>query len=374
METAGGLKREEVRAAVEQALERYPFAAPGRPADHSCADGRLRLKLGRYGLLVGCANYPECRYSRPLAADPGDAGKNREPMALGIDPETGLPFTLRRGRYGRYVQRGEHGDAHARRGTVPMSMDADDVIHDPRHSYASRALALGESLPMIVRPLTAISGSRSMSKLEMRARRRWPAEDIREARYSSARRKRADVRLCAEKHAERDRHTAGIPDGGCGTGVARSVVDSVVDDFAVYNQGGMSRRDGGIESMTRQEFIRAARNAFPSGYTFDNPGGGTSHILGVGGNAIAYRRGNSSIRVLLTDLYRAFDSFRGQRVTSTDLRRFAPSVFDSNARPAGHSCNCTFLFHLLQRLELTDGGLEGRGVRGDPYSLVITKS
>ena len=165
---------------------------------------------------------PECRYSRPLAADPGDGGKNREPMALGIDPETGLPLTLRRGRYGRYVQRGEDGDAHARRGTVPMSMDADDIIHDPRHTYASRALALGESLSIIVRPLTAISGSRSMSKREMRAKRRWPAEDIRKARYSSARRKRADVRLCAEKHAERDRHTAGIPDGGSGAGVARS--------------------------------------------------------------------------------------------------------------------------------------------------------
>ena len=49
-------------------------------------------------------------------------------MALGIDPETGLPLALRRHRYGRYGQRGEDEDAHARRGTVPMSMEMDDIV------------------------------------------------------------------------------------------------------------------------------------------------------------------------------------------------------------------------------------------------------
>ena len=126
--------------------------------------------------------------------------------------------------------------------------------------------------------------------------------------------------------------------------------------------------------MTEQEFIRAAKAALPKGYTFENPGGGTSQITGVGGKAITYRRRNSEIRVLWTDLYRAFDRFRGQRVTSTDLRRFAPAVFDSKARPAGHSCNCTFLFHVLQKLDLTDGGLEGLGRRGSPFSLMLRQA
>ena len=123
--------------------------------------------------------------------------------------------------------------------------------------------------------------------------------------------------------------------------------------------------------MIRQEFIRATRAALPRGYECENPGGGTSRILGVDGIAITYRRRNSRIRVRLNDLYRAYDEFRGRRVSSRDLRQFAPSVFDSNARPAGHSCNCTFLFHLLQTLALTDGPLEGLGVRGNPFSVVI---
>ena len=127
LEATAGLKREEVRAAVEQALERYIFAAPSGRTCPSCADGRLRLKLGRYGPFVGCNDYPECGYSRPLAADPGDTSENRGPVALGTDPETGLALTLRRGRYGRYVQRGEDGDAHARRGTVPKSMDTQEI-------------------------------------------------------------------------------------------------------------------------------------------------------------------------------------------------------------------------------------------------------
>ena len=119
--------------------------------------------------------------------------------------------------------------------------------------------------------------------------------------------------------------------------------------------------------MTRQEFIHAARQAFPSGYEFDNPGGGTTRILSVDAIGIAYRRGNSRISVQFADLYSAYEQFKGRQVSSTDLRRFSPSVFDSNARPAGHSCNCTFLFHVLQRLAVTDGPLEGRGVRGDPF-------
>ena len=123
--------------------------------------------------------------------------------------------------------------------------------------------------------------------------------------------------------------------------------------------------------MTRQEFIHAARQAFPSGYEFDNPGGGTTRILSVDAIGIAYRRGNSRISVQFADLYSAYERFKGRQVSSTDLRRFSPSVFDSNARPADHSCNCTFLFHVLQRLAVTDGPLEGRGVRGDPFSISI---
>ena len=77
LEAAGGLKREEVRAAVERALEVWLFGPAGKPERRSCpscAEGRLGLRFGRYGPFVGCGRYPACRYTRSLARDPADEG------------------------------------------------------------------------------------------------------------------------------------------------------------------------------------------------------------------------------------------------------------------------------------------------------------
>ena len=131
--TAAGLKREEVRATMESALERYIFAAaPGGPVERacpSCGDGRLRVKLGRHGPFVGCPNYPECRYTRPLAAWPANPEPGRAPVDLGTDPDSGETLTLRRGRYGRYVQRGDE-DGGARRSAVPASIEPHEITPD----------------------------------------------------------------------------------------------------------------------------------------------------------------------------------------------------------------------------------------------------
>jgi len=76
----------------------------------ACHEGRLGLKLGKYGSFIGCSNYPQCQYTRKLAInseeDAGDTLKEgmRE---LGEHPATGEPITLRRGPYGLYVQQGE---------------------------------------------------------------------------------------------------------------------------------------------------------------------------------------------------------------------------------------------------------------------------
>jgi len=77
----------------------------------SCNAGRLGLRLGRNGGFIGCSNYPECRYTRPL----GIAGEGEEeaaadlnqPRLLGDDPVTGLPVSIRKGPYGTYAQLGE---------------------------------------------------------------------------------------------------------------------------------------------------------------------------------------------------------------------------------------------------------------------------
>ena len=56
-----------------------------------CGAGRLGLKLGKFGAFIGCSNYPDCRYTRPLAVETdanGGSGANGNggPKDLGRDP------------------------------------------------------------------------------------------------------------------------------------------------------------------------------------------------------------------------------------------------------------------------------------------------
>ncbi len=77
----------------------------------SCDDGRLNLKIGKFGAFIGCSNYPECRFTTPLAVNTESGGDDdvglNGPKELGTDPVSSLAVTLRKGPYGHYVQLGE---------------------------------------------------------------------------------------------------------------------------------------------------------------------------------------------------------------------------------------------------------------------------
>ena len=85
----------------------YPLRADGSDPRvcQTCGTGRLHLKTARSGsAFIGCGNYPECRYTRPISG--GEEGGAVDGRTLGAD-ENGLEITLRAGRFGPYVQRGE---------------------------------------------------------------------------------------------------------------------------------------------------------------------------------------------------------------------------------------------------------------------------
>ena len=94
-----------------------------------CGEGKLSLKLGKFGAFVGCSNYPECGYTRQLgtsfSADAADGETADGPKDLGTDPETGEPVTLRSGRFGPYVQRGEGKEA--KRSSLPKGWQASEI-------------------------------------------------------------------------------------------------------------------------------------------------------------------------------------------------------------------------------------------------------
>ena len=125
------LRITEVLNALDEALGPHFF--PVREDGHdprqcpSCADGRLSLKLGKFGAFIGCSNYPECRHTRPLVVsgeNGGDAAELAEgPKELGADPASGKMVTLRKGPYGHYVQLGEaEGKDKPKRVSLPKGL------------------------------------------------------------------------------------------------------------------------------------------------------------------------------------------------------------------------------------------------------------
>jgi DNA topoisomerase-1 len=92
----------------------------------SCADGRLSIRLGKFGAFIGCSNHPTCKYTRPVAPPDSENALGGDGVALGAHPETGEAIALKTGRFGPYVQLGE-GEKPKRaslpRGWTPETTD-----------------------------------------------------------------------------------------------------------------------------------------------------------------------------------------------------------------------------------------------------------
>ncbi|MDP0927029.1 type I DNA topoisomerase [Paracoccus onubensis] len=108
LEGTSDLRIGEVLEAIDDALAPHlypPRADGGDPRQCPlCGAGRLNLKTARSGgAFIGCTNYPECRYTRPLSSPDGEEAVGDR--LLGQDG--GDDISLKSGRFGPYVQRGE---------------------------------------------------------------------------------------------------------------------------------------------------------------------------------------------------------------------------------------------------------------------------
>src|SRR5690606_29553154 len=110
-----------------------------------CGTGKLSLKLGKFGAFVGCSNYPDCNYTRQLSADNGsdaEANGSNEPQNLGKDPHTGEEITLRTGRFGPYVQRGDGKEA--KRASLPKGWTPASIDHEKALALLSLPRDIGQ--------------------------------------------------------------------------------------------------------------------------------------------------------------------------------------------------------------------------------------
>ena len=117
----------EVLTAIDEALAPHlypPRADGGDPRECPlCHQGRLNLKTARSGgAFIGCDRYPECRFTRPLSAPDGEEAVGDR--VLGED--AGEEISLKNGRFGPYVQRGEATEEVPKppRASIPKGWDA----------------------------------------------------------------------------------------------------------------------------------------------------------------------------------------------------------------------------------------------------------
>src|SRR5437764_1718958 len=147
-----------VLEALDGELGRHFFPENGAGTDPrlcpGCGAGRLSLKLGRFGAFIGCSKYPECRFTRALGIDPeGETGGTD--TALGNDPATGLPVSVKKGPYGHYIQLGEAENGEKpKRVPLPRSVKPEDVDLETALGLLSLPREIGRH-PETGEPITA---------------------------------------------------------------------------------------------------------------------------------------------------------------------------------------------------------------------------
>ncbi|MBY7649293.1 MAG: type I DNA topoisomerase [Candidatus Liberibacter europaeus] len=107
----------------------------------ACKNNPLSIKLSRYGAFVGCTNYPECNYTRQLTSNQQDTIETTEPIFIGNDALTNESITIRSGRFGFYVQRGDGKEA--KRCTIPKSWEMKDIDYNKAISLLSLPREIG---------------------------------------------------------------------------------------------------------------------------------------------------------------------------------------------------------------------------------------
>lgn len=113
------LQLTEVINKVDEALSAHLFPPREDGSDPricpKCGKGRLSIKFGKFGAFLGCSNYPECSYTKPLTDTKEEeeeaANASAQKLANGEDKilcqMNEQNVYLRKGPYGYYVQLGD---------------------------------------------------------------------------------------------------------------------------------------------------------------------------------------------------------------------------------------------------------------------------
>jgi DNA topoisomerase I len=128
-----------------------------------CSTGELSLKNSfRGGAFIGCSNYPECKFTRPLSKAKAAAQYNlAEPKLIGQN-NFGKDIYLKNGRFGPYLQyekepeeveikpkkkrkkKKKEADTNMKNVSIPKGINVDDVNLDKANFLCSLPKILGQ--------------------------------------------------------------------------------------------------------------------------------------------------------------------------------------------------------------------------------------
>jgi DNA topoisomerase-1 len=139
--------------ALNESLGPHIFPDKGDGSDPracpACADGRLSLKVGKFGAFIGCSNYPACRHTRQLAQgeNGGEESADAGDKELGVDLVTGRKVWLKVGRFGPYVELDadpEDAKAKPKRSSLPKDWPAASIDLEKAMRLLSLPRVVGE--------------------------------------------------------------------------------------------------------------------------------------------------------------------------------------------------------------------------------------
>ena len=118
-----------------------------------CGKGRLSIKLGKFGAFIGCSNYPECKYTKPLT-DAMEEAANDTPKPANPEDKTlgalnGLNVYLKKGPYGFYLQLGEDATAlteKPKRVALPRNLSPEEVTFEQASTLLTLPKQLGNGI------------------------------------------------------------------------------------------------------------------------------------------------------------------------------------------------------------------------------------
>lgn len=118
-----------------------------------CGNGHLSVKLGKFGAFIGCSNYPECKYTKPLVdtsdEEAADIQKPKSGEDKIITELNGLNVYLKHGPYGYYLQLGEDATATTekpKRAPLPKNITPEELTAEQAIRLLSLPFDLGDGI------------------------------------------------------------------------------------------------------------------------------------------------------------------------------------------------------------------------------------